>query len=180
MEVILLETNNQMQEVILHYQREISKIRTGRANPNILDNIHVSVYGSHEALLSVAAIKVPEPRQLLIKPYDRNIIKNITEAINKADLKLQIKTETDAVRLIFPFLTEDVRKSLVRDLNKITEEFKIKIRNIRRDAIHNLKKLNLPEDQLKVQENKIQDVTNKNITQITEIEKVKEQELMQI
>lgn len=180
MEVILLEATNFMNEIILRYKSEINKIRTGRANPNILEGINVKCYGGVDSLHNIAQVKVAEAHQLLIKPYDRSLIKNITEAVTKADLKLQIKTEAENVRLIFPQLTEEVRKSLVKDLNKKTEEYKIKIRNCRRDAVHNLKKIKLSEDQEKHGETTIQELTDSKIKELIVIENHKKDDLMKI
>lgn len=180
MEVIILEATNDMNEIILHYKNDINKIRTGRANPNILHGINVRCYGDVVSLSSIAQVKVAEAHQLLIKPYDRSLIKAITEAITKADLKLQIKTETEHVRLIFPQLTEEIRKSLVKDLNKKTEEYKIKIRNCRRDAVQILKKLKLSEDQEKHGEVIIQDLTDNKIKELVLVETNKKTDLMKI
>lgn len=180
MEVIILEATNLMDETILRYKNEINKIRTGRANPNILEGINVRCYGTVSSLNSIAQIKVAEAHQLLIKPYDRSLIKDITESITKADLKIQIKTEAENVRLIFPQLTEEVRKSLVKDLAKKTEEYKVKIRNCRRDAVQNLKKLKLSEDQEKHGEITIQDLTDSKIKELVLIENNKKTDLMKI
>ncbi len=180
MEVIILEATNLMNEIILRYKNEINKIRTGRANPNILEGINVRCYGGVDSLSNIAQVKVAEAHQLLIKPYDRSLIKDITEAVTKADLKLQIKSEAENIRLIFPQLTEDVRKTLVKDLSKKTEEYKVKIRNCRRDAIQNLKKIKLPEDQEKYAETTIQDLTDSKIKELVLIENNKKADLMKI
>lgn len=180
MEVIILESTNLMNEIILRYKSEINKIRTGRANPNILEGINVRCYGGVNSLYNIAQVKVAEAHQLLIKPYDRSLIKDITEAVTKADLKLQIKTEAENVRLIFPQLTEEVRKSLVKDLSKKTEEYKVKVRNYRSDAVQNLKKIKLPEDQEKHAETIIQELTNSKIKELVAIESSKKTNLMKI
>ena len=180
MEVIILEATNLMNEIILRYKKEINKIRTGRVNPNILEGVNVRYYGGVDNLSNIAQVKVAEAHQLLIKPYDRNSIKDIAEAVSKVDLKLQIKTEAEHIRLIFPQLTEDVRKSLVKDLNKKTEEYKVKIRNCRRDAVQNLKKIKLPEDQEKHAETTIQNLTDSKIKELVLIENNKKTDLMKI
>ncbi|BET38372.1 ribosome-recycling factor [Spiroplasma ixodetis] len=180
MEVIILEATNLMNEIILRYKNEINKIRTGRVNPNILERVNVKCYGGVDNLSNIAQVKVAEAHQLLIKPYDRSLIKDITEAVTKADLKLQIKSEAENIRLIFPQLTEDVRKSLVKDLSKKTEEYKVKIRNCRRDTVQNLKKIKLPEDQEKHAETTIQDLTDSKIKELVLIENIKKADLMKI
>ncbi|MCL6428536.1 Ribosome-recycling factor [Spiroplasma sp. JKS002669] len=181
MDALILETTNCMDKIIQNYEKEISKIRTGRANPDILDHVKISAYGNFEPLKSVAQIKVPEARQLLIKPYDPNSIKVIVEALNHSGLNLQFTVENNnAIRITFPVLTEDVRKRLVRDLAKITEEFRIKIRNCRRDAIQKLKTQNLPEDNEKKSEQSIQKLTDEKVNLINNIDKDKVADLMQI
>ncbi|MDQ7982779.1 MAG: ribosome recycling factor [Spiroplasma sp.] len=181
MDALILETTNCMDRVIQTYEKEISKIRTGRANPDILDHVKINSYGSFEPLKSIAQIKVPEARQLLIKPYDPNSIKAIVEALNHSGLNLQFTVENNnAVRIVFPILTEDVRKRLVRDLAKITEEFRIKIRNCRREAIQKLKVQNLPEDNEKKSEQSIQKLTDEKVSLINTIDKEKISDLMQV
>lgn len=180
MEVIILKTTTEMDNIISHYKQEINKIRTGRANPTILDGINIKCYGSMDRLVHNARINVEGAHQLVIRPHDRSLVKAITQAITAADLRLQIKTEADAVRLIFPNLTEEIRKILVSDLARVTEDYKIKIRNVRRDAIHTLKKQDLPEDQNKKGEEKIQKLTDTKITQLMKVEKDKITELMKI
>jgi len=181
MDELILETTNFMDKVIQNYETQISKIRTGRANPNILDNIKISSYGDYQPLKSVAAIKVVEARQLLIKPYDQSTIKAIVEALNNANLHIQINVENNSsIRLIFPDLTEEIRKNLVKDLAKITEEFRIKIRNCRREAIQKLKNQNLSEDNEKKVEQQIQKLTNSKIELINNIDEEKIVALMKV
>lgn len=180
MEVIILTTTPEMDNVISNYKQEINKIRTGRANPAILDAINIRCYGNMDKLSHNARINIEGPHQLVVRPHDRSLVKAITESITAADLRLQIKTEADAVRLIFPQLTEEIRKSLVKDLAKITEDYKIKIRNVRRDAIHNLKKQDLPEDQNKRGEEQIQKITDTKIIELVKVEKDKIAQLMKV
>lgn len=181
MEALILETTNCMDRVIQNYEKEISRIRTGRANPTILDSLKINSYGDYQPLKSLAAIKVVEARQLLIKPYDQNTTKAIAEALNNADLQIQVNVENNnAIRLIFPTLTEEVRKRLVKDLAKITEEYRVKVRNCRRDAIQKLKTQNLPEDNEKKVEQDIQKLTNKKIELINTIDDEKVAELMKV
>lgn len=180
MDALILETSNLMDGVISNYEKEISKIRTGRANPNILENVKVRVYGDIQPLNSVASIKVTEARQLSIKVFDSSNVKTIVEAINHADLKVQVQVDATTIRLTFPTLTEELRKHLVRDLAKVTEEFRIKIRNHRRDALQRLKQQNLPEDNEKKQQEEIQKLTNQKIDLINNIDKTKIADLMHV
>ncbi|KMQ98344.1 ribosome recycling factor [Lasius niger] len=181
MEALILETTNFMDKVIQNYEKEISRIRTGRANPTILDNVKINSYGDYQPLKSLASIKVVEAKQLLIKPYDQHITKAVAEALNNADLQIQVNVENNsAIRLIFPALTEEVRKRLVKDLAKITEEYRVKVRNCRRDAIQKLKTQNLPEDNEKKVEQEIQKLTNKKIELINTIDQEKIADLMKV
>ncbi|MBE4703925.1 ribosome recycling factor [Spiroplasma platyhelix] len=181
MEAIILEATNCMDHAIQNYEKEISKIRTGRANPNILDSIKINSYGDYQPLKSLASIKVVEARQLVIKPYDQNSTKAIAEALNNADLQIQINVEnSNSIRLIFPTLTEEVRKRLVKDLAKVTEEYRVKVRNCRRDSMQKVKVQNLPEDSAKKVEQDIQKLTNKKVELINTIEQEKVADLMKI
>lgn len=180
MEAIILEATNCMDHAIQGYEKEISKIRTGRANPNILDSIKINSYGDYQPLKSIASIKVVEARQLLVKPYDQNTTKAIAEALNNADLQIQINVDSNSIRLIFPTLTEEVRKRLVKDVAKITEEYRVKIRNCRRDAMQKVKTQALPEDNAKKVEQDIQKLTNKKIELINSIDQEKVADLMKI
>lgn len=180
MEAIILEATNCMDQVIRGYEKEISKIRTGRANPNILDSVKINSYGDYQPLKSLASIKVVEGRQLLVKPYDQNATKAIAEALNNADLQIQINVDSNSIRLIFPTLTEEVRKKLVRDLAKVTEEYRVKIRNCRRDAMQKVKAQSLPEDSAKKIEQDIQKLTNKKIELVNSIDQEKVDDLMKV
>lgn len=180
MEAIILEATNCMDQVIQGYEKEISKIRTGRANPNILDSIKINSYGDYVPLKSLASIKVVEARQLLVKPYDQNTTKAIAEALNNADLQIQINVDSNSIRLIFPVLTEEVRKRLVKDLAKTTEEYRVRVRNCRRESMQKLKGENLPEDSSKKLEQDIQKVTNQKIDLINTIEQEKIADLMKV
>lgn len=180
MEAIILEATNCMDQVIQGYEREISKIRTGRANPNILDSIKINSYGDYVPLKSLASIKVVEARQLLVKPYDQNTTKAVAEALNNADLQIQINVDSNSIRLIFPVLTEEVRKRLVKDLAKATEEYRVRVRNCRRESMQKLKGENLPEDSSKKLEQDIQKVTNQKIDLINTIEQEKIADLMKV
>lgn len=180
MEAIIIEATNCMDQVIQGYEKEISKIRTGRANPNILDSIKINSYGDYVPLKSLASIKVVEARQLLVKPYDQNTTKAVAEALNNADLQIQINVDSNSIRLIFPVLTEDVRKRLVKDLAKVTEEYRVRVRNCRRESMQKLKGQNFPEDSSKKLEQDIQKVTNQKIDLINTIEQEKVADLMRV
>ncbi len=135
MEAIAIEAKVAMEKTIASLQIQFNTLRTGRANASLLDRVVVDYYGEPTPINQLASIAVPEPRQLLIKPYDKGDIKAILEAINKAELGINPVAEADAVRLSLPALTQDRRKELAKQAKKIADEAKIAIRNIRKDFL---------------------------------------------
>lgn len=135
MEAIAMEAKVAMEKTIAALQGQFSTLRTGRANANLLDRVMVDYYGEPTPINQLASIAVPEPRQLLIKPYDKGDIKAILEAINKAELGINPVAEADSVRLSLPALTQDRRKELAKQAKKMADEAKIAIRNIRKDFL---------------------------------------------
>ena len=181
MEEALIEaTINSMDKVIQNYEEEISKMRTGRANPNILDKIRIDSYGDFQPLKSVATIKVVEATQLLIKPYDPSSTKAIAEALNKANLQGQISVEKLTIRLTFSKPTEELRKSLVKELVKVTEKYHAKIRECRHKAMKELEIQNLPEDDSKKVKQEIQKITDQKTDELKVVKARKENELTTI
>ncbi|MDR3215693.1 MAG: ribosome recycling factor [Bacilli bacterium] len=170
-----------MNKSIESFEHSLSQLRTGRANPAMLDNIMIDYYGSETPLNQVAAITVPEGRQLLIKPYDKTTLQAIEHAINSADLGINPQSDGENIRLNIPPLTEETRKLLVKDVSKYAEDAKVAIRNIRRDANDTIKKdKELTKDDIQGYQDDIQDLTDKIIKKIDEISKKKEVELMSI
>ena len=135
------QTNQKMQKVIEVAKRDFATIRTGRANPAILDRVTVDCYGSQMPLNQVANISAPEPRMIMIQPWDKSILGEVERAILKADLGFNPSNDGNVIRLVVPQLTEERRRELVKLLKKDAEEKRIAIRNIRRDANENIKKL---------------------------------------
>ncbi len=135
MEAIAIEAKVAMEKTIASLQIQFNTLRTGRANASILDRVVVDYYGEPTPINQLASIAVPEPRQLLIKPYDKGDIKAILEAINKAELGINPVAEADCVRLSLPALTQDRRKELAKQAKKMADEAKIAIRNIRKDFL---------------------------------------------
>ncbi|WP_368486960.1 ribosome recycling factor [Spiroplasma sp. DGKH1] len=174
-------TKSKMDKVINSFENELIKIRTGRANPNMLAHIMIDYYGTLTPIQQTANIMVPEARQLVIKPYDKSLVSVIVGAINKSDLGLAPIAEGDLVRLNIPPLTEDRRKVLVKEMWKEAEHFKVTIRNERRDANDHIKKSSdLSEDDKKYYEAEIQKLTDNYIKIIDEKGKTKEKELMEV
>jgi len=160
---------------------QFNTLRTGRANPTILDRIEIDYYGTKTPLRHIAMISVPEAQQLVVKPYDKGDVRSIAAALNASDLGINPISEGDQVRLIFPIPTEDRRRELVKTAKKYGEEAKVAIRNIRRDFMDLVKmEEGLSEDYQKRLESDIQDVTNEMIKLVDEACKTKESEIMTI
>ena len=162
---------------------EYTSIRAGRANPHVLDKIKVDYYGAPTPLQQVANISVPEPRMILIQPWEKKLIKDIEKAILTSDLGINPNNDGSAVRLIFPELTEERRKDLAKDVKKKGEGAKVAVRNIRRDANDAYKKLakqDVSEDEIKELEDKIQKSTDKYIKEVDAAVDAKSKEIMTV
>lgn len=163
---------------------EYSSIRAGRANPHVLDKLRVDYYGSPTPLQQVANISVPEPRMILIQPWEKKLIKDIEKAILTSDLGINPGNDGSAIRLIFPELTEERRKELSKDVKKKGEGAKVAVRNIRRDANDAIKKMEkageISEDDLEQGEDKIQKMTDKMIAKIDKAVEEKTKEIMTV
>lgn len=180
-QIILDSSKEKMDKTIENYENNLVQIRTGRANPAMLDGISVDYYGAMTPLNQVSAITVPEGRQLLIKPYDKSLVDPIERAINEANLGIHPQSDGENIRLNIPPLTEESRKVLVKDVAKYAEDAKVAIRNIRRDANDSIKKdKDLTKDDIQGYQDDVQTLTDDMIKKIEEIAKVKEKELMTV
>lgn len=179
-DMILLEAEESMDKAIASFERELTTIRTGRANPNLLDTINVMYYEVPTPVKQIASVTVPEANQLYIKPFDKSCLKDIEKAINASSLGLTPQNDGVGIRLILPAMTEQRRRELCKDVSKMEESAKVVVRNIRRDANDNLKKLDLPEDEEKGYLEDVQALTDKKIKKIEEISSSKEKELLTI
>lgn len=175
---------DKMQKTVSNLQEEYVSIRAGRANPHILDKIQVDYYGTPSPLQSVANISVPEARMILIQPWEQSLIKEIEKVIIASDLGLTPANDGKAIRLVFPELTEDRRKELVKDVKKKGENAKVAIRNIRRDANDSIKKQSkaneISEDEQKQTEERVQKLTDKYISKIEDAVETKSSEVMTV
>ena len=184
MDARLEQFETKMQKSISNLAEEFSTIRAGRANPHILDKIQVDYYGQPTGLQGVANITVPEARVIQIQPWESSLIKEIEKAILTSDIGLTPSNDGKIIRLVFPELTEERRKELVKDVKKKGENAKVAVRNIRRDANDSLKKLNkaseMTDDELKQSENEVQKMTDKYIAQIDQVIDSKSQEIMTV
>ncbi len=165
-------------------KRELSIMRAGRANPQVLERIFVDYYGTPTPINQVGNISSPEARQLVIAPYDPSMLSAIDKAIQKSDLGIHPSNDGKYIRLIFPELTEERRRDLVKSVKKIGEEAKVAVRNIRRDAMEMTKKAQkageITEDDLKKTEDQVQKQTDAAIKDIERILVEKEKEIMQV
>ncbi|GEK60874.1 ribosome recycling factor [Leuconostoc citreum] len=177
----LTDAKSRMQGAQDALQRELTSIRTGRANPHILDRIEVEYYGAMTPLNQVASISVPEARVLLITPFDKTALEEIIRAINMSDLGLNPSSDGNIVRLMIPQMTEEGRKDLAKQVKAEAEKAKVSVRNVRRDAMDSVKKdKEIPEDDVRKAENDIQKLTDNNIKAIDDIASEKEKELLTI
>ena len=179
-DMIILELNEKMDKAIATLEKRFATVRAGRANPSSLDGIVVEYYGSMTPLKQLATISVPEARQLLIKPFDRGCLKDIEKAILASNLGYNPGNDGETIRIIIPELTEERRRELVKQVKAISEEAKVAIRNIRREGIEAVSKLEVSEDEEKGLEKDIQDIVNEYNKKVDVILKEKEGELLTV
>ena len=181
---ILKETDNRMKTSIVSLEEDLSSIRTGRANPALVERLPVDYFGIPTPLLQLATISVPEPRGLLIRPFDPTTVKTIEKAILSSDLGLTPSNDGKSIRLNLPPLTEERRLDLVKHMNGRLEEARISIRNIRRDALQEMRDFEkeklISEDDLERGEKDLQEVTDRFIENIRQIGQEKEKEIMEV
>jgi len=181
---ILKQTKDKMNKSIESYSRELGTLRAGRANPSILDKVQVEYYGMMTPLNQLSSITVPEGRMLLIQPFDKSSISDIEKAIQRADLGLTPTSDGNIIRISIPALTEERRNDLVKLVGRYTEEGKVAVRNVRRDANDDLKKMqkdgDITEDELRRNQDDVQKLTDSMIKSIDDIAKLKEEEIREI
>ena len=176
---ILDEIKGRMDKAVENLKANLNTLRTGRANAALLDNLYCDYYGDKMLVNQIAAIKVPEPRQLLITPYDSNDVKSIVAAISKSEIGINPIVDGKSIRLIIPALTEDRRRELVKKAKNYGEETKIAIRNIRRDYMDIIKEDDTyTEDTRKKEEEQVQKITDASIKNVDSIIKVKSDEIL--
>ncbi|MDF2882451.1 MAG: ribosome recycling factor [Clostridiaceae bacterium] len=184
MKEIIKTAEEKMSKTINVLKKELASMKAGRANPSMLDRIEAEYYGTVTPLNQLANISAPEPRVLLITPWDKNSLKSIEKAIQKSDLGINPSNDGIVIRLVIPELTEETRKNIVKNVKKAGEDAKIAIRSIRRDSndkVKALKKENdLPEDEIKKGEDEIQKKTDNFIKEVDKIIELKEKEVMSV
>jgi ribosome recycling factor len=178
------DADHRMKAAVDSMVHDFGTYRTGRASAAVLERVHVEYYGVETPINQTANVSVPEPRQLLIQPYEKHMTPVIEKAIMKSDLGINPNNDGSGIRLNFPQMTEERRKDMVKQVHSRTENARIAIRNVRRDAIEHLKQLQknkeISEDDLKGQETRIQKLTDNYVHQADELGKKKEAELMQV
>lgn len=184
MKQVFQQSEEKMTKTVGSLLNEYASIRAGRANPGVLDKVSVDYYGVDTPVNQVAAVSVPEGRTLLIQPWDKSMLKAIEKAIQMSDIGLNPQNDGSCLRLIFPPLTEERRKELVKGIYKYAEEAKVAIRSIRRDGLEKLKTMKknteITEDDLKDAEKKMQTLTDKYCGEIDDIAAKKDKEIMEL
>ncbi|MDD6736341.1 MAG: ribosome recycling factor [Clostridiales bacterium] len=178
------EIEEKMNKRVEGFHSELKTIRAGRANASVLDKIAVEYYGTMTPIAQIGSISVPEPRMLVIQPWDQSVLGEIEKAINKSEIGIAPQNDGKVIRLNFPPLTEERRKELVKVVKKYSEEAKIQIRNARRDAMDDYKKKQksgeVTEDDFKCIEKDIQALTDKFVKEVDEITAAKEKEILEV
>ena len=184
MNELIKNTEEKMNKTVAVLERDYKSVRAGRANAAVLDRINVDYYGVPTPIQQMAAVSTPEPRILMIQPWDASSIKDIEKAILTSDIGINPQNDGRVIRLAFPPLTEERRKEIVKDVKKMAEENKVAVRNTRRDALEKLKALKkantITEDDVTNGEKKIQNLTDKFCKEIDELATIKEKEILEI
>ncbi|HLV90209.1 MAG TPA: ribosome recycling factor [Acidimicrobiia bacterium] len=179
---LLREAEHKMEQAVEHVGSEFATVRTGRANPQILHRIQVEYYGSPTPLVQLASISVPEPRMLVVQPFDQSAMSNIERAIQQSDLGVNPTNDGKVIRVVFPTLTEERRKELVKVVKNMAEEGRVAVRNIRRHSKSDMEALQgeISEDDIRRGEEELQKLTDRYIERIDTLLANKEQELLEV
>jgi ribosome recycling factor len=180
----MTDAQHKMEQAVTHLKDDLAGIRTGRATPAVLSRVSVDYYGSQVPLNQLAGVTVPEPRLLLVQPFDKGAMSSIEKAIQGSDLGITPSNDGNVIRLAFPPLTEERRRDLVKQVHARAEDGRVAVRNVRRHAKDELEKLehdgDISEDELARAEKDLQKVTDRFVTEIDQIQGHKEQELMEV
>ncbi|MCH5202372.1 MAG: ribosome recycling factor [Oscillospiraceae bacterium] len=184
MDNLIKTTKEKMQRRIEHLETEYASIRAGRANPGVLDKVTVDYYGTPTPVNQVANVSITEARTLVVQPWDASLLKALERAIQMSEIGINPQNDGKVIRLIFPPLTEERRKDIVKDVSKMAEDTKVQIRNARREANEKIKAMKksgeITEDDQKSGDKKIQDITDKAIKEVESISAAKQKEIMAI
>lgn len=182
-QALLKDTEEHMKKSLAHYDELFGKIRAGKASPALIEHLKVDYYGTPTPIKHIATFSIQDSRTLIIQPFEPQMSKPIEKAIAEANLGLSVATEGKAVRVVFPSLTEEQRKKFVKQVRDLAEEGRVAIRNIRRDALEELRKLSkngIPEDFVRKGQDELQKLTDKFIVQMDKLAEAKEQELLTV
>lgn len=181
---ILSEAEMEMEEKVLKFRKDLSGLRTGRANPQLLDNVFIEYYGARTPLKQVAAVSVPEPRTLEVRVWDANAVNEVESELRKIDFGSSPSRNGAIIRINLPPMTEDQRKKMVKMVYSMAEDFRVNVRNLRRETLEKIKKSQkageITEDDLQVYETKVQKLTDTYIGKIDEAAGSKDKELMTV
>lgn len=181
--MVLEGTSKEMQTAISHLEHELTKIRTGKATPQLLEGVKIDYYGTLTPLDQVANINTPDARQIIVQPWDKSLLPQIDKAIQAANLGFNPQNNGEVLRITVPALTEDRRRDLVKKAKSEAENAKVVIRNYRRmanEAAKKLEKMNIPEDEIKGLEKEIQRITDDFVTRVDKIAEAKEKDIMTV
>lgn len=181
MDTILTQAETEMKKAIDSLEHQYARIRAGRANPNIIDDVRVDYYGTPTPVQQMASVSVSESRTLVIEPWDKSVLGELEKALQAADLGINPANDGNLIRLNFPQPTEERRKELVREVKAIAEECKVMVRNARRDANNEIRELDdVSEDDTHRMEEEVQELTDKFTKEIDQLAEAKEKEVMEI
>ena len=175
--------DEKMKKAVKHLESEFATIRAGRANPHVLDKVKVDYYGTPTPIQQVGNVTVPEPRMIQIAPWEKSLIKEIEKAIMTSDISITPSNDGAVIRLVFPELTEERRKDLVKDVKKKAEDSKVAVRNVRRDgndAFKKLEKEDVSKDEIEELQDNLQKLTDQYIKEIDQILEAKSKEIMTV
>jgi len=177
------DAKQRMDQAIEHTRMELTKVRTGRANPELVETLVIDYYGTKTPLNQLSNINVPEPRLITVQPFDKTVMADIERAIMKSNLGLTPNNNGEVILIPIPPLSEERRKDLAKVVHQLVEEGRVSVRNVRKDANHHIKIVedegHISEDEIKRAEQEIQDLTDKHITRLNEMMDYKEKELME-
>ncbi|EKP93653.1 ribosome recycling factor [Thermaerobacter subterraneus] len=182
-EDILRETRERMEARVENFRRELAGVRAGRATPALLEKIRVDYYGTPMPIHQLATITAPEPRMLVVQPWDKGVMGEIERAIAKSDLGVNPSSDGQVIRIVLPPLTEETRNELVKRVRKMAEEERVAVRNLRRQANEDLKDLEdegFSEDEIRRAQEKVQELTDRIIARIDELLAAKEKEIREV
>ncbi|MBC8345418.1 MAG: ribosome recycling factor [Candidatus Marinimicrobia bacterium] len=183
LEEIYKDASHRMDQAVEHTLMELAKVRTGRANPELLNSIQVEYYGSMMPMNQVSTVSVPEPRLIILQPFEKSLIPVIEKAIMDSNLGLTPSNNGNAVLVPIPALSEERRKDLIKYVHQVIEEGRVAVRNVRRDALHHVKefgqKEHVSEDEIHRQETEMQTLTDNHVGSLNEMQAKKEKELME-